>query len=155
MATTPKNVYSPTELLGMVGDPIGTSQWYDIDQQLVNEFGRITKDEQWIHMDEEAAARGPFGGTIAHGFLTLSLLPTLMSEAFQVNGAKMVVNYGLDRVRYPAPVLVGQRIRAQVQVKEATEIPNGVHVVFSVVIERDGEDRPGCVADSVARYLFA
>ena len=153
MATTPKNVYSPTELLGMVGDSIGTSQWYDIDQQLVNEFGRITKDEQWIHMDEEAAARGPFGGTIAHGFLTLSLLPTLMSEAFQVNGAKMVVNYGLDRVRYPAPVLVGQRIRAQVQVKEATEIPNGVHVVFSVVIERDGEDRPGCVAESVARYL--
>jgi len=153
MATTPKNVYSPTELLGMVGDSIGTSQWYDIDQQLVNEFGRITKDEQWIHMDEEAAARGPFGGTIAHGFLTLSLLPTLMSEAFQVNGAKMVVNYGLDRVRYPAPVLVGQRIRVQVQVKEATEIPNGVHVVFSVVIERDGEDRPGCVAESVARYL--
>jgi len=153
MATTPQNVYGPTELLGMVGDSIGTSQWYDIDQQLVNEFGRITKDEQWIHMDEEAAARGPFGGTIAHGFLTLSLLPTLMSEAFQVNGAKMVVNYGLDRVRYPAPVLVGQRIRVQVQVKEATEIPNGVHVVFSVVIERDGEDRPGCVAESVARYL--
>ena len=153
MATTPKNVYSPTELLGMVGDSIGTSQWYDIDQQLVNEFGRITKDEQWIHMDEEAAARGPFGGTIAHGFLTLSLLPTLMSEAFQVNGAKMVVNYGLDRVRYPAPVLVGQRIRAQINVGDAQEIPNGVHVVFHVIVERDGEDRPGCVADSVARYL--
>jgi len=151
MAAAQQNVYNATDLLNMVGDSIGTSQWYDIDQQLVNEFGRITKDEQWIHMDEEAAARGPFGGTIAHGFLTLSLLPTLMSEAFQVNGAKMVVNYGLDRVRYPAPVLVGQRIRAQVQVKEATEIPNGVHVVFSVVIERDGEDRPGCVADSVAR----
>jgi acyl dehydratase len=137
----------------MVGDSIGTSQWYDIDQQLVNEFGRITKDEQWIHMDEEAAARGPFGGTIAHGFLTLSLLPTLMSEAFQVNGAKMVVNYGLDRVRYPAPVLVGQRIRAQINVGDAQEIPNGVHVVFHVIVERDGEDRPGCVADSVARYL--
>jgi len=153
MAAAQQNVYNATDLLNMVGDSIGTSQWYDIDQQLVNEFGRITKDEQWIHMDEEAAARGPFGGTIAHGFLTLSLLPTLMSEAFQVNGAKMVVNYGLDRVRYPAPVLVGQRIRAQINVGDAQEIPNGVHVVFHVIVERDGEDRPGCVADSVARYL--
>jgi len=155
MAAAQQNVYNATDLLNMVGDSIGVSRWHEIDQQLINDFGRITKDEQWIHVDEEAAAAGPFGCTIAHGFLTLSLLSALMAEAFKVDGAKMVLNYGLDRVRYPAPVLVGQRIRAQVNVGDAQEIPNGVHVVFHVIVERDGEDRPGCVADSVARYLFA
>jgi len=155
MTDVPRSLESPRQLLELTGETLGTSRWRLIDQQLVNEFARVTEDEQWIHIDQEAAAAGPFGGTIAHGYLTLSLCSAMVGEAVSVNGAGMVINYGLDRVRFPAPAMVGTRIRAHVNVKEATERSSGIQGVFEVVIEREGEEKPACVAELVFRYVLS
>jgi acyl dehydratase len=145
---------SPRELLDLVGKTVGRSPWRLVDQQLVDEFGRITGDEQWIHVDPKAAAEGPFGGTIAHGYLTLSLCSVMVGEAISISGSELVINYGLNRVRFPAPTRVGSRVRARVEVQDASELPGGIQGVFHVEIEREGEEKPACAADLVFRYVL-
>ena len=143
---------SPDELSGAVGRPLGSSDWLTIEQDRVNRFAEATGDHQWIHVDPERARQGPFGAPIAHGFLTVSLLPTLVSQIYRVQ-ARMAINYGLNRVRFPAPVRVGSRVRASSRLIAATEIDGGVQLVTNTVIEIDGGTKPACVAETVSRYL--
>lgn len=132
-----------------VGLALGTSGWIDVSQERIQRFADATDDHQWIHLDAARAARGPFGSTIAHGFLTLSLLPAL--RAFQVEGVRMTVNYGLNRVRFPAPVPSGSRVRAHFVLKEFTPIDGGAQLVVEATVEREGGDKPVCVAELVTR----
>ena len=141
------------ELEGLVGQELGTSEWHEIAQERVNAFADATGDHQWIHVDPDRAAAGPFGGTIAHGYLTLSLLPMLMSEIWSVEGVRMGINYGLNRVRFPAPVLVGSRVRATSALKELTQVDGGVQLVVETTIEVDGGSKPVCVAESLVRFI--
>jgi len=145
---------SIAELNAAAGTHLGHSGWHEVDQKRVDLFAEATGDHQWIHVDPERAARGPFGGTIAHGFLTLSLIPVLVAEVYRVDGVRMAVNYGLNKVRFPAPLPVGGRVRAAVQLAEVTEVAGGVQVVARVTVEVEGADKPCCVAESVAR-LYA
>jgi acyl dehydratase len=135
------------------GEVIGTSDWVEIDQERVTTFADATDDHQWIHTDPERAAQGPFGGPIAHGFLTLSLLPALQRRTYAIEGLRMGINYGLEKVRFPAPVPVGSRIRATVQLASVSQIDGGIQAVLRTTIEREGGDKPVCVAESVSRYL--
>jgi acyl dehydratase len=140
------------EVKAAVGQHNGYSEWHTVTQEQINAFADATNDHQWIHVDLEKAAKGPFGGPIAHGFLTLSLLPMFGSQITRVQGVKMGVNYGLNRVRFPAPVPVNSRLRAGSTIKEVEEIPGGLQVVNEITIEREGGDKPCCVAESVVRY---
>ncbi|MBF4161792.1 MaoC family dehydratase [Nocardioides acrostichi] len=135
------------------GEELGTSEWIEIDQQRVDTFADATNDHQWIHVDAERAAAGPFGGTIAHGYLTLSLIPWLGSKvfAFETPGAKL--NYGVNKVRFPHPVLVGKRLRAHVTLGEVTDLPAGKQATIRTTIEIEGEAKPACVAESVVLLL--
>jgi acyl dehydratase len=142
------------ELLAAAGEQLGTSDWMAIDQQRVNAFADATEDHQWIHVDPQRAADGPFGTTIAHGFLTLSLLPYLVFQTYRVEGAGMTVNYGLNKVRFPAPVPVGSMVRAEVTLVEANEVAGGVQLVLRATMQIKGEEKPGCVADWVTRVYF-
>lgn len=143
---------SYTELEPLVGQEIGVSDWIHIDQARVNGFAEVTGDHQWIHTDPERAAKGPFGGTIAHGYLTLSLLPALGATAYRIDGGRMAVNYGLDKVRFPAPVPVGSRVRAVFTLKEYKKLPDdGVQLTVVATIEREGGERPVCVAETLTR----
>ena len=138
-----------------VGQEIGPTEWFMIDQARVSGFADDTEDHQWIHVDPERAKAGPFGGPVAHGFLTLSLIPHLMGELRRVEGVRMGVNYGLDRVRFPSPVLVGRRIRARATVTSLDKIAgDAVQVVTLVTIEVEGSQKPACVAEMVSRYYF-
>jgi len=139
------------ELANMVGQPLGTSEWITVDQERIQRFADATLDHQWIHIDEKRAAEGPFGGTIAHGFLTLSLLPVFFESGFTVSDVKMGVNYGLNRVRFTAPVPAGSRLRANFKLLEYTAIEGGAQLVVEATIEREGSTRPVCVAESVTR----
>jgi acyl dehydratase len=139
------------ELESLVGDELGSSEWHLVDQARVNAFAEVTGDHQWIHVDPERAAAGPFGGTIAHGYLTLSLLPALMAEVWRVEDARMGINYGLNRVRFPSPVPVGARVRAVGRLKEATPIEGGVQGVVEATVEVEGGAKPACVAETVFR----
>ena len=143
---------SPDELSGAVGQPLGSSEWMTIEQDRVNRFADATGDHQWIHVDPERAQHGPFEAAIAHGFLTVSLLPALVTQIYRVE-ARMAINYGLNRVRFPAPVRVGSRVRATSQLKDVTEIDGGVQLVANTVIEIEGGAKPACVAETVSRYL--
>lgn len=145
---------SPEDLTAAVGEHLGYSDWHVIDQDRVNKFADATGDHQWIHVDTEKAAAGPFGTTIAHGYLTLSLLPTLVPQVMRVENVKMGINYGTDKVRFPAPVPVGSRLRATAVLKEVTETGGGVQVSTAVTVEREGGDKPVCVAESVSRFYF-
>ena len=143
------------ELEAAVGEEIGPTDWFLIDQARVDGFADDTEDHQWIHVDPERAAAGPFGGPVAHGFLTLSLIPHLTGRLRRVDGVRMGVNYGLDRVRFPSPVRVGRRIRARATMISLDKIGDGaVHLVTRVTIEVEGSDKPACVADMVSRYYF-
>jgi acyl dehydratase len=142
------------DLRTAVGTDLGSSDWVDIDQQRIDLFADATGDHQWIHVDPERAAAGPFGTTIAHGFLTLSLLPHLEEGLLDVAGTTMGVNYGLNKVRFPAPVPVGSRVRAHVRLLSVDDVPSGVQVVKQVTIEREGSDKPVCVAESVSRVYL-
>jgi acyl dehydratase len=135
------------------GEELGTSDWLTVSQERINTFAEATGDHQWIHVDPERAASGPFGGTIAHGYLTLSLLPTLAESIYEVHGLTMGVNYGANKVRFPSPVPVDSRIRATATLREVADIPIGTQVVISFVIEREGADKPACIADVV--YVMA
>ena len=141
-----------TELESMVGQELGVSDWVTVDQDRINRFAETTGDLQWIHVDQERAAKGPFGTTIAHGFLTLSLLPMLGATAYEVRGGRMGINYGLDKVRFPSPVPVGSRVRGRFVLKEYKKLlDDGVQLTVVATIEREGADKPVCVAESLVR----
>jgi acyl dehydratase len=142
----------PADLLKLVGQVIGTTGWLAVTQQQVDLFAAATGDHQWIHTDPVRAAKGPFKGTIAHGYLTLSLAPVVISEVLQIRELTAALNYGLNRVRFPTPVRVGTRIRGVVTVMSARQKTSGVEGVFTLTYEIDGEDRPACVADVIVLY---
>jgi acyl dehydratase len=144
---------SPGELAAAVGRPLGTSEWLPITQERVNLFADATGDHQWIHVDPERAKSGPFGGTIAHGYLTLSLVNHFLPQIVEVRGIAMGVNYGADRVRFPAPVPVGVRVRASGElVKVEATKDGGVQATIRVTVEIEGGKRPACVVDTISRY---
>jgi acyl dehydratase len=148
-------IYESVDALrAAVGQHAGYSDWHEVTQEQIDLFARATGDYQWIHVDPERAARGPFGTTIAHGYLTLSLIPMLAAQVSRVEGVSMVVNYGLNRVRFPSPVPVGSRVRAGVVPKSVEDVPGGVQVISEVTIEREGGDKPCCVAETVARMYL-
>ena len=140
------------ELRGAVGEDLGTSPWVTVDQKRVDTFADATDDHQWIHVDPEAAAEGPFGKTVAHGFLTVALMPKFGWDTFKVEGVSMTVNYGLNKVRFPAPLRVGSRIRMQVALAEVKALDGGAEAVYRLTYEVEGETKPCCVADLVFRY---
>jgi acyl dehydratase len=137
-----------------VGEELAVGDWVTVDQATIDKFAEATGDHQWIHIDPERAKNGPFGTTIAHGFLTLSLLPRLAESAIKVDDVRMGVNYGLNRVRFPAPVPSGSRIRAHMKLLGYEPIDGGAQLVMEVTMEREGSDKPVCVAETVSRrYL--
>ena len=142
------------ELRAAAGEQLGASNRMTIDQQRVNAFADATEDHQWIHLDPQRAAAGPFGTTIAHGFLTLSLLPHLLDQIYRVEGATMVINYGLNKVRFPAPVRVGSTVWVELSLAEATEVTGGLQLVLHATLQIEGSAKPGCVADYVTRVYF-
>lgn len=139
------------DLMALVGQNIGTSDWLVIDQSRIDDFARATGDFQWIHVDPVRAADGPFGATVAHGFLTLSLLPVLFESAFAIDDVTMGLNYGLNRVRFTAPVKVGSRVRGQFVLKSYDMIDGGAQLTVVCTVELEGSSRPACVAESVTR----
>jgi acyl dehydratase len=139
------------ELQPRVGETLGTSAWIEIDQRRIDLFAEATGDHQWIHVDPARAAAGPFGTTIAHGFLTLSLLPEMFAGAFAVADTRMGVNYGLNRVRFTAPVPVGSRLRGRFKLLAYEPIAGGAQLTVEVTIEREGADKPVCIAESLTR----
>ena len=144
---------NPDELVKKIGEHLGYSEWHQIDQDRVNAFAEATEDRQWIHMDPARAAQGPFGTTVAHGFLTLSLVPVLVSEIYKVDGVRMALNYGLDKVRFPSPLPTGSRVRGSVELLSADPTTDGgIQVRARVTIERDGAEKPVCVAETVSRF---
>ena len=143
------------ELPSLKGQPLGVSEWFEITQQRVNTFADATDDHQWIHVDVERASReSPFGGPIGHGFLTLSLFVPMWSQVLVVTDARMAVNYGLNKVRFPAPVPVGSKIRLTATLVDVEEVKGGLQLTIGGVIEREGGDKPVCVLESVTR-LYA
>ncbi|MFI9775221.1 MaoC family dehydratase [Streptomyces sp. NPDC051956] len=142
------------ELRAAVGEQLGYSDWVEIEQKRIDQFADATGDHQWIHVDPERAKDGPFGTTIAHGYLTLSLLPLFGPQLIQVDGMKMGVNYGTNKVRFPAPVPAGSRLRATAKITGVDDVPGGVQVSVAFTVERDGGDKPVCVAESVSRYYL-
>src|ERR1700755_1096742 len=132
-----ESYHSVAELEAAVGQEIGPTNWFEIDQQRVNGFADDTEDHQWIHVDPERAAAGPFGGPVAHGFLTLSLLPSLVGALYTVKGTRMGVNYGLNKVRFPAPVRVGTSIRVRAEIASVDPVAGGVQLVARVTVESD------------------
>lgn len=141
-----------SDLASRTDQVLGRSQWHTIEQADANAFGAATLDEQWIHTDPRRAERGPFGGTIAHGYLTLSLATALVDEVFVVSDALMIVNYGVDRVRFPAPLPVGAEVRAEVSLAGQRDFAGGVQVTLHLVYEVAGQEKPCCVADVLLRY---
>ena len=145
---------SAEDLKAAVGTHLGYSDWTTIDQARIDTFADATGDHQWIHVDPERAKGGPFGTTIAHGYLTLSITNLFLPELLQVPSARMGVNYGANKVRFPAPVPVNSRIRMGCEILEVTDIPDGVQVVTRNTVEIDGSDKPACVVEAVSRFLF-
>ncbi len=145
---------SVDELAALKGQPIGHGEWTTITQEAVNLFADATGDHQWIHVDPERAANGPFGTTIAHGYMTLALLPRLMHQIYSVEGVKMGINYGVNKVRFPAPVRVGSKIRAESSVVDVADLGDGAYqVTLSTSVAIEGGAKPACVAESIVRYL--
>ncbi len=143
---------SPAALLGATGQQLGHSEWLEIDQQRINLFAEATGDHQWIHVDPDKAAQGPFGKTIAHGYLTLSLANYFLPQILKVENVSMGVNYGCEKVRFPAPVPVGSRVRGAGEVISAEEVKGGVQVVVRITVEVEDGDRPACVIDTISRF---
>jgi acyl dehydratase len=145
-------VDEPADLLSLVGRPLGSTHWMEITQERVDLFADATGDHQWIHTEPARAANGPFKGTIAHGYLTLSLAPVVISEVLEVREMTAALNYGVDKVRFPAPLRVGSQVRATVSVMSARQKSSGVEAVFTLTYEIAGEPRPACVADVIVLY---
>ncbi len=151
MAGSLKHFAHLSDLVGAVGQEIALSDWVEIDQRRIDQFAEATGDHQWIHVDPARAAQGPFGATVAHGFLTLSLLPLLSQSAFAIDDVRMGINYGLNRVRFPNPVRVGSRLRGRFKLTEYEPIQGGAQLTVEVTMEIEGADKPACVALSVSR----
>lgn len=143
---------TPAALLGAVGELLGPSEWLTIEQDRVDLFARATDDHQWIHVDPERARDGPFGGTIAHGYLTMSLVNRFLPELLEVRGVSMGVNVGVDRLRFLNPVRTGARIRGLGEIVSAEEVKGGVQCVVRVTVEIEGEDKPACIVDTISRF---
>ena len=141
------------EVAAAVGEDLGTSEWVSIEQDRVDRFADATGDHQWIHVDVERARTGPFGGTIAHGYLTLSLVPWLGSQVFELATPGAKLNYGVNKVRFPHPVKVGSRVRARVSIADVVDIPAGKQLTLGYVVEIEGETKPACVAETVVLLL--
>jgi acyl dehydratase len=144
---------APRELLGQAGTPLGPTGWELIDQARVDGFAEVTGDRQWIHVDVERAKAGPFGGTIAHGYLTLSLVNLFLPDLIEVRGFAHAVNVGADRLRFLAPVRVGSRIRAVGEIVAVEEIKGAIQSTVRITIEIEGSDKPACVVDTISRYF--
>jgi len=146
---------SPQEAVDAVGTKLGESEWLTVDQARIDGFAEATGDHQWIHVDPERARDGPFGKTVAHGYLTFSLINMFLPELFRAEGMKMGINYGADRLRFPAPVPVGSRVRAVGELIKADRLEgNAVQTTVRITMEVEGSDKPGCVADILGRYYF-
>ncbi|WP_370681409.1 MaoC family dehydratase [Comamonas sp. GB3 AK4-5] len=153
---TKKSFASYAEVLAAVGQDVALTDWVTITQEQINLFADATGDHQWIHVDPERASQGPFGAPVAHGFLTLSLLARFLQESTGVEGAKVGVNYGLNKVRFPAPVPVGSRLRGHIKLLAAEAVaPDGMQMTWGVTVEREGSDKPVCVAESLSRSYGA
>lgn len=140
------------DMQAQIGQEVAVSEWVEISQQRISQFADATDDHQWIHVDPERAAReSPFGGTVAHGFLTLSLLPAMLVNALHMADMKMGINYGLNKVRFPAPVPAGSRVRARMTINAIDTIDGGAQISWGVVVEREGGDKPVCVAEFLMR----
>jgi acyl dehydratase len=142
------------ELKALVGEPLGTSDWLEITQERVDLFAEATGDHQWIHVDPERAKAGPFGGTIAHGYLTMSLGPVLLPQVVTVTGFSMALNYGLDKLRFPSPVPVGSKLRLSAKLAAVADVAGGVQTTYVLTFEVDGQDKPACVAEALYRWLL-
>jgi acyl dehydratase len=141
------------EVPGLVGQELGSSDWREVTQEAVNLFADATGDHQWIHVDVERAKKeSPFGGPIAHGYLTLSLLVPMLAQVLVVSDTAMGVNYGLNKLRFPSPVPVGSKVRASATLKQVEEVAGGLQLTLSVTVEREGADKPVCIAEPVYRY---
>jgi len=149
MTTTIKGA---DELKSRVGDHLGYSDWHEVTQEQVNQFAEATGDHQWIHVDPERAKSGPFGGPIAHGYLTLSMAPGLLHEVLIIEGFSMGVNYGINKLRFPAPVPVGKRLRVGATLKAADDVAGGVQPTLELRFEVEGQEKPACIAEVVYRY---
>jgi acyl dehydratase len=139
------------EVKSHVGEELGVSDWHEVTQDEINEFARVTGDDQWIHIDVERAKETPFGGTIAHGYYTLSLAPMLSSKMFKVDGFAFGINYGLNRVRFPAPLPVGDKVRMRAKLAAVEDVPGGVQITTELTFEREGGEKPVCVAEALSR----
>jgi acyl dehydratase len=145
-------IAQPKDLLPMIGSDLGSSPWLDVTQERIDTFADATDDHQWIHVDVERAKTGPFGGPIAHGYLTLSLLIPLWSEILVIEDLDMAVNYGLNKVRFPAPVPAGSRVQVSATLADAEEVPGGIQATVDAVMRVEGADKPVCIAQMVHRY---
>jgi acyl dehydratase len=141
------------ELKAAVGEELGTSDWMEITQEQVNTFADATGDHQWIHVDPERAKDGPFGGTIAHGYLTMSLGPVLLPQVVMVTGFSMALNYGLNKLRFPSPVPVGSKVRLSAKLLAVDDVKGGVQTTYVLTYEVDGSEKPACVAEALYRWL--
>jgi acyl dehydratase len=141
------------ELKALVGEELGTSDWMEITQERVNLFAEATGDHQWIHVDPEKAKDGPFGGTIAHGYLTMSLGPVLLPQVVTVTGFSMALNYGLDKLRFPSPVPVGSKLRISAKLAAVDDVAGGVQTTYVLTFQVEGQDKPACVAEALYRWL--
>jgi acyl dehydratase len=139
------------ELRRAEGEELGTSDWHEVTQKAIDDFADVTGDHQWIHVDVERAKQTPFGGTIAHGYYTLSLAPMLNEQILALEGFAFAINYGLNKVRFPAPLPVGSRVRMHAKLKSLEEVPGGAQMTVEVTFEREGGDKPVCVAETLAR----
>lgn len=146
-------IFTMASLRTAAGTDLGVSGWIEISQERITAFAEATEDRQWIHVDPQRAAEGPYGTTIAHGYLTLSLLPVVIREIFDIADAGARINYGLNKVRFPSPVPAGSRIRGRATIVSVEEVPGGLQVVIATIIEREGADKPVCIAESIVRAL--
>ena len=149
-----KTSLSLRSLENRVGEEVGVSPWVEMPQERIDLFARATEDFQWIHVDPARAKASPYGGTIAHGYLTLSMLPKLAESTFEFSDRKMGVNYGLNKVRFTAPVPAGSRIRGHFKLAKYEKLDGGVQVTWSVTIEREGGDKPVCIAEAIGRHFY-
>jgi acyl dehydratase len=154
LAGVPTTFTSPSELAAAVGRHLGHSDWLEITQDRIDEFARATGDFQWIHVDPSRAADGPYGATIAHGYLTMSLTNLFRPSLIDVPTATAGINYGVNKVRFLSPVRVGSRVRLGCEILEVTDVPGGVQVICRDTMELEGSDKPACVVESISRWLF-
>jgi acyl dehydratase len=145
---------TPDELRGAIGTHLGFGDWVEITQERIDLFAEATGDRQWIHVDPERAKQGPFGTTIAHGYLTLSITNLFLAQLLRVPAAKLGVNYGANKVRFPAPVPVGSRVRMGAEIIDVQDVPGGLQVTTRNTVEIDGNDKPACVVEAISRFLF-